>query len=76
MRDARENTERETSCNTVRHRGQVMVIDHVPADVGSVCWDVLPRPNTVRRIEAFIRPEPGEDGAPRQVPCRLSQTNP
>ena len=39
----------------VRHRGQVMVIDHVPADVCSVCGDVLLRPETVRRIEALLR---------------------
>ena len=39
----------------VRHRGQVKVIDHVPADVCSVCGDVLLRPDTVRKIEALLQ---------------------
>ena len=39
----------------VRHRGQVVVIDHVPADVCSACGDVLLRPETVRRIEALLQ---------------------
>ena len=46
--------------HTVRHRDQVTVIDHVPADVCSVCGDVLLRPDTIRGIEAFVRPEPSE----------------
>jgi len=40
--------------HTVRHRGQVIVIDHVPAEVCSVCGDVLLKPETVRRIEALL----------------------
>lgn len=43
--------------HTVRHRGQVIVIDHVPAEVCSVCNDVLLRPETVRRIEALLEEE-------------------
>ena len=39
----------------VRHRGQVVVIDRVPADVCSVCGDVLLRPETIRRIEALLQ---------------------
>ena len=41
--------------HTVRHCGQVRVIDHVPADICSVCGDVLLRPSTVRRIEALLQ---------------------
>jgi len=41
--------------HTVRHRGQVIVFDHVPAEVCSVCGDVLLEPETVRRIEALLR---------------------
>lgn len=37
--------------HAVRVRGQVLVIDHVPAEVCSVCGDVLLSPGTVRRIE-------------------------
>lgn len=41
--------------HTVRHRRQVVVIDHVPAEVCSVCGDVLLRPETVRWIEALLQ---------------------
>ena len=40
--------------HTVRHRGEVVVIDHVPAEVCSVCGDVLLGPQTVRRIEELL----------------------
>lgn len=40
--------------HTVRHKGQVIVIDHVPADVCTVCGDVLFRPETIRRIERLL----------------------
>ena len=43
-----------TVMHTVRYRGQVIVIDHVPAEVCSVCGDVLLRPETVRRIEVLL----------------------
>ena len=46
--------------HTVRHRGQMVVNDHVPADVCSVCGDVLLRPEVVRRIERFVCPAPVE----------------
>lgn len=49
-----EYEEREI-LHTVRHRGQVVVIDHIPAEVCSVCGDVLLKPETVRRIEALLR---------------------
>ncbi|MBI4757540.1 MAG: YgiT-type zinc finger protein [Chloroflexi bacterium] len=41
--------------HTVRHRGQVLVIDRVPAEVCSVCGDVLLKPETVRRIEELLQ---------------------
>ena len=41
--------------HTVRHEGQVIVIDHVPADVCSVCGDVLLKPDTVRRIQTLLQ---------------------
>lgn len=41
--------------HTVRHHGQVIIFDHVPAEVCTVCGDVLLRPETVRRIEALLR---------------------
>ncbi len=43
-----------TVMHTVRHHGQVIVIDHVPAEVCAVCGDVLLRPETVRRIEVLL----------------------
>ena len=57
--------ETQSIVHTVRHRGQVVVIDHVPAEVCSICGDVLLAPDTVRRIEALLR----ESGVPsRSVP--------
>ena len=38
-----EYEEREIT-HTVRHKGRVAVIDHVPAEVCSVCADVLLKP--------------------------------
>ncbi len=49
-----EYEEREI-VHTVRYRGEVVVIDHVPAEVCSVCGDVLLKPETVRRIDALLR---------------------
>ena len=47
--------EERTVVHTVRHKEKVIVIDHVPAEVCSVCGDVLLRPETVRRIEDLLR---------------------
>ncbi len=41
--------------HTVRHRGQVIVIDNVPAEVCSVCGDTLLKPETVRHIESLLQ---------------------
>ena len=46
--------EARKTLHTVRHDGQVIVIDHVPADVCSVCGDALLAPDTVRRIGSLI----------------------
>jgi len=37
--------EERRSVHTVRRRGQVVVIDHVPAEVCTVCRDVLLSPH-------------------------------
>ena len=44
--------EPQTVVHTVKHWGEVMVIDHVPAEVCNVCCGVLLTPETVRHIEA------------------------
>ncbi len=43
--------------HTVRHHGRVVVVDHVPAEVCSICDDVLLSPETVRHIETLLRRE-------------------
>ncbi len=43
--------------HTVRHHSRVVVIDHVPAEVCSICGDVLLSPNTIRHIEDLLRRE-------------------
>ena len=40
--------------HTVRYQGRLIVIDHLPAEVCSVCGDVLLKPETVRRIEMLL----------------------
>jgi len=47
--------ESRTVTHTVRHKGRIVVIDHVPAEVCSICGDVLLTPETVRHIEALLR---------------------
>lgn len=39
--------------HTIRQGDRILVIDHVPAEVCTVCGDVLFTPETVRRIEAL-----------------------
>lgn len=40
--------------HTVRHRGEIVVIDGVPAEVCSLCGDVLLSPETIRRLESLL----------------------
>ena len=47
--------EEKTIVHTVNYQGQVVVIDHVPAEVCSVCDDVLLKPDTVRNIEKLLK---------------------
>ena len=44
--------------HTVKHHGEVVVIDHVPEEVCGVCGDVLLTPETIRRIEALLQATP------------------
>ena len=48
--------------HTVRYHGRLIVIDHVPAEVCSVCGDVLFTPQTVRHIERMLAnlPKPAQ----------------
>jgi len=50
--------EQRAIVHTVRHQGQVVVIENVPAEVCTVCGDVLLTPETVRGIEALLRSKP------------------
>jgi YgiT-type zinc finger domain-containing protein len=54
--------ERTQVTHTVRHRGRIIVIDHVPAEVCRVCGDTLLEPETLQRIERLLAdlPEPTE----------------
>lgn len=46
--------EERSIVHTVRHRGEIVVIDGVPAEVCSLCGDVLLAPETIRRIEHLL----------------------
>lgn len=50
--------EAKTVLHTVRHKGNVVVIDHLPAEACSVCGDVLLHPDTVRSMERLLRDLP------------------
>lgn len=50
--------EEQSIVHTVRHHGQIVVIDRVPAEVCSACGDVLLRPETIRRIEKLLETRP------------------
>ena len=54
MQDCAGEYEEREIAHTVRHQGQGIVIDHVPAEVCAVCGDVLLKPETVREIEALL----------------------
>ncbi len=56
------NYEARRVIHTVRHHGKVVVIDHVPAEVCTVCGDVLFRPETVRALERLLG-SPGQPDA-------------
>ena len=47
--------EAKTIVHTARRDGKLIVIDHVPAEVCSVCGDALLEPDTVRRIERLLQ---------------------
>ncbi len=47
--------EERTITHTLRQRGQVVVIDHVPAEVCPICGDVLLKPETVQHIEELLK---------------------
>jgi len=46
--------EKKKIVHTVQHKGKVIVINHVPAEVCTECGDVLLKPATVRRIETLL----------------------
>jgi len=48
----------------VRYHGEVVLIDHVPAEVCSICGDALLPPDAVRRIERILRE--------RKAPARMA----
>lgn len=49
------NYAEQTIFHTVRHKGRIVVIDHVPAEVCSACGDILLKPETVRHIEQILQ---------------------
>ena len=43
--------------HTVRHKGQLVVIDHVPAEVCRACGETLLAPDAIRRIQDILESE-------------------
>ncbi|NBB86486.1 MAG: YgiT-type zinc finger protein [Bacteroidetes bacterium] len=52
--------------HTVRHQGDIIVVEDVPAEVCSVCGDVLFTPETVEHVQRIVRErkEPARRHAP------------
>ena len=55
LRDCSGELESRPVVHTVRHRGEVVVIDRVPAEVCGTCGDVLFSVETIRQIERILR---------------------
>jgi len=49
--------------HTLRHRGRIVVIDGVPAEVCRICGDVLLSPATIRQIERLLAGETAPIGS-------------
>lgn len=49
--------------HTVRHQGKVVVIDHVPAEVRTVCGDTLFAPDTIGALERLLERMPRPDAS-------------
>ncbi|MCA9741196.1 MAG: YgiT-type zinc finger protein [Deferribacteres bacterium] len=47
--------EKKLIVHTIQLKGDIAVFDHVPAEVCSVCGDILLAPKTIRRIEELLR---------------------
>ena len=54
--------EQKEIVHTVRYNGKLVVIDHIPAEVCTICGDVLLKPETVEHIEKLleVRSKPNE----------------
>ena len=53
--------ERKLIVHIVQRRGEMFLLEHVPAEVCSICGDTLLTPETIKRIEEMLagsqRPE-------------------
>ena len=47
--------EQKEIIHTVRHAGQILVLEHVPAEVCTICGDTILGPRTIRHIEALLK---------------------
>jgi YgiT-type zinc finger domain-containing protein len=47
--------EQKQIVHTVTYRGEIIVIEGVPAEVCSICGDVLFTPETVRKVETLLK---------------------
>lgn len=54
LQDCSGTYDRKNVTHTVRHHGELVVIDSVPAEVCSVCGDVLLDAKTVSRLEELL----------------------
>ena len=55
IRECPGSCEERRIVHTVRYQNRLIVIYQVPAEVCSICGEVLLRPKTIRRIEEMLR---------------------
>lgn len=55
--------EQRRIAHTVRYQDRVVVIDHVPAEVCTVCGDTLLSREAVERIQEILQKQPAPSGS-------------
>lgn len=57
------NYEPQLITRSFKRRDKITVFDGVPAEVCSVCGDVLIHPDTIQHIEKLLHDRPNPDGS-------------
>ena len=47
--------EQKKIVHTIQNKGEILVFEHVPAEVCSICGDTLLTPETIKELEILIQ---------------------